>query len=179
MTERLSQVELHRRIVLALGPALVRNHAGWDAKPFDIDLASPLPQRSRIYIYNATRPPGGRPLGEHKVQLITPGQRRGKRASFDDGDGRIVLLMGYAVEEEVFVLWDAGLYSNFAWSRNVQVKAKTIIAASAGKLATQERQLRVPGSQVTRETVIAAKARLLSEAIVKRMELTRERMLRE
>jgi hypothetical protein len=87
--------------------------------------------------------------------------------------------MGYAAEEDVFILWDAGLYTNFAWSRNVQVKAETIIAASAGKLATQERQLRAPGSEVTRETVLAVKPRLLGDAIVKRMELTRERMLKE
>ena len=72
---------------------------------------------------------------------MVPGKGRGERASFDNGDGRIVLLVGYAAEEDVFILWDAGLYPDFAWSRNVQVKAETIIEASAGKLATQERQL--------------------------------------
>lgn len=179
LTERVPQEELHRRLVQALGVAVVRSHAPWDQKPFELDLAPPLPQRVRVYMYNATRPPGGRPLGEHKVQLIVPGQRRGERASFDNGDGRIVLLIGYGAEEDVFILWDAGLYSEFAWSRNVQVKAETIIQASAGKLATQDRQLRPTSGRPTVETVLAVKPRRLAEALVRRMELTRERLLKD
>lgn len=179
LTERISQEALHRRLAEALSSSVVRSHGAWGSKPFEIDLAAPLPQRARVYTYNATRPPGGRPLGEHKVQLIVPGQRRGERASFDNGDGRIVLLIGYAAEEDVFILWDAGLYSDFAWSRNVQVKTETIIAASAGKIATQERLLRPRNQRPSLETVLAVKPRLLAEAIVKRMDLTRQRLLRE
>ncbi|WP_367394714.1 helix-turn-helix domain-containing protein [Cupriavidus sp. Agwp_2] len=179
LTERVSPGELHRRLVHALGSSSVRSHSHWDEKPFEMDLNSPLPHKVRVYMYNATRPPGGRPLGEHKVQLIVPGQRRGQRGSFDNGDGRIVLLVGYAAEEDVFVLWDAGLYTDFAWSRNVQVKAETIIQASAGKLATQERQLRPPSGRPIVETVLAVKPRGVAEAIARRMELTRERLLRE
>lgn len=178
LTERVSQEELHRRFVDALGAAHVRSHGAMDEKPFELDLAPPLPQRVRVYLYNATRPPGGRPLGEHKIQIIVPGQRRGQRASFDNGDGRIVLLVGYSAEENVFILWDAGLYTDFAWSRNVQVKPQTIIQASAGKLATQERLLRPPNGTAVSETVLAACARRLAEAIVRRMELTRERLVR-
>ena len=120
---RLPQDELQRRLVAALGVSVLRIHTPLDAKPFELDLAPPLPHRVRVYMYNATRPPGGRPLGEHKIQLMVPGKGRGERASFDHGDGRIVLLIGYAADEDVFILWDAGLYSDFAWSRNVQVKA--------------------------------------------------------
>jgi hypothetical protein len=178
LTERVTQEDLHRRFVAALGRG-VRSHVPFDVKPFDVDLVPPLPQRVRVYIYNATRPPGGRPLGEHKVQLIVPGQHRGQRACFDHGDGRIVLLVGYAAEEDVFILWDSGLYADFAWSRNVQVKAETIIKASAGKLATQERQLRPTRGQAASETVLAATSRRLSEAIERRMELTRDRLLRD
>jgi excisionase family DNA binding protein len=177
--ERLPQEELQHRLVSALGSSVVKVHSQMDAKPFEIDLAPPLPHRVRVYIYNATRPPGGRPLGEHKIQLIVPGKGRGERASFDNGDGRIVLLMGYAADEDVFILWDAGLYSEFAWSRNVQVKAETIIEASAGKLATQERQLRPATGKATVETVLAVKSRRLAEAIIRRMELTRERLLKD
>ena len=179
LTERVPQDELHRRLIAALGSSSVISHSPWDAKPFEVDLSPPLPRRVRIYIYNATRPPGGRPLGEHKVQPMVPGQRRGQRASFDNGDGRIVLFIGYAAEEDVFILWDAGLYPDFAWSRNVQVKAATIIQASAGKLATQERRLRPPSGRPVVETVLAAKPRSLAQAIVRRMELTRERLLRD
>jgi len=179
LTVRVTQDELHRRLVRSLGSSSLKSHSPWDAKPFELDLTPPLPQRVRVYMYNATRPPGGRPLGEHKVQLIAPGQRRGQRGSFDNGDGRIVLLIGYAAEEDVFILWDAGLYTDFAWSRNVQVKAETIIQASAGKLATQERQLRPPSGRAIVETVLAVKPRSLTDAVVRRMELTRERLLRE
>ena len=179
LTERVNQDELHSRLVQALGPTCMRSHSPWDAKPFEMDLTPPLPQRVRVYMYNATRPPGGRPLGEHKVQLIVPGQRRGQRGSFDNGDGRIVLLIGYSAEEDVFVLWDAGLYTDFAWSRNVQVKAETIIQASAGKMATQERQLRPPSGRPIVETVLAVRPRSMADAIVRRMELTRERLLRD
>ena len=179
LTERVDQAEMHRRFLKALGSSLVRAHAPLESKPFEIDLAAPLPQRVRVYMYNATRPPGGRPLGEHKVQLIVPGQSRGQRGSFDNGDGRIVLLVGYAAEEDVFVLWDAGLYADFAWSRNVQVKGHTIIDATAGKIATQERQLRPATGRSVVETVLAAKTRNLAEAIERRMELTRQRLLRD
>jgi hypothetical protein len=179
LTERVPQAMLHRHFVDALGPSAVRSHSPWEEKPFNVDLSTPLPQRVRLYIYNATQPPGGRPLGEHKVQLMVPGQQRGQRASFDNTDGRIVLLVGYAAEEGVFILWDAGLYADFAWSRNVQVKAETIVQASAGKLAFQERRLRPRSGRPIVETVLAAKPRLLSQAIIRRMELTRERLLKE
>ena len=178
LTERVPQPLLHRRFIDGLGPTAVLSHSPWEEKPFSIDLAAPLPLRVRLYIYNATQPPGGRPLGEHKVQLIVPGQKRSDRASFDNTDGRIVLLVGYAAEEDVFVLWDAGLYSDFAWSRNVQVKAETIIQASAGKLAFQERRLRPRSGRPIVETVLAAKPRLLAQAIIRRMDLSRERLLR-
>lgn len=179
LTERVSTEELHRRLVEAIGSDLVHFHSDFAVKPFDMDLESPLPLRVRVYMFNATRPPGGRPLGEHKVQLIVPGQSRGDRGSFDNSDGRIVILIGYAAEEDVFILWDAGLYPDFAWSRNVQVKAETIICASAGKLATQDRQLRPPGGRRVIETVLAARSHRLHDAIIRRMELTRERLIRE
>lgn len=179
LTELVSQEELHHRLVAALGHKLVKSYSSFDSKPFEMDLIPPLPIHVRVYMYNATRPPGGRPLGEHKVQLIVPGQHRGQRGSFDNSGGRIVLLIGYTAEEDVFVLWDAGLYSDFAWSRNVQVKAETVFQASAGKIATQDRYLRPPNGRRIVETVIAAKRHRLVEAIIFRMELTRQRLLRE
>lgn len=178
LSDRLSQADLHKHFVRLLGRHVIR-HSDLDVKPLEVELAPPLPGRVRVYMYNATRPPGGRPLGEHKVQLIVPGQRRGERGSFDHGDGRIVLLIGYAAEEDVFVLWDAGLYPDFAWSRNVQVKAETIIEASAGKLATQHRQLRPATGRAVLETVLAAHPIRLAEALERRVQLTRERLLSE
>lgn len=178
LTERIGVAEMHERLVQALGRRVV-DCGPLDRKPLELDLSSPVPAKLRIYMFNATRPPGGRPLGEHKVQLIVPGQSRGQRGSFDHGGGRMVLLIGYAAEDEVFVLWDAGLYNDFAWSRNVQVKHETIIQASAGRIATQFRQLRPGGGEEALETVIAAPAQKLSEAIDRRIQLTRERVTRD
>lgn len=175
LTERVSQTELHRRFLKALGGS-VKAHGPLDAKPLEADLASPLPSRIRLYIFNATRPPGGRPLGEHKVQLIVPGQGRAERGSFDQTGGRIVLLAGYAAEENVFVLWDAGLYTDFAWSRNVQVKASAIIEATAGKIAEQERRLRPADGNAVTETLLACPPARLADALVRRVAMTRDRM---
>ncbi len=177
LTERVSLTEIHLRFLDALGSA-IRSHSVLNRRPLEAELAPPLPAQIRLYIFNATRPPGGRPLGEHKVQLIVPGQRRGARASFDQSGGRIVFLAGYAAEESVFVLWDAGLYSDFAWSRNVQVKTETLIEASAGKIAQQKRRLRPSDGNTVTETLLATPPTRLGEALLRRLEITRDRMAR-
>src|SRR5262245_29663647 len=48
--ERLPQEELQHRLVSALGSSVVKIHSKLDAKPFEIDLAPPLPHRVRIYM---------------------------------------------------------------------------------------------------------------------------------
>jgi hypothetical protein len=175
ISERLTQSDLHRRFVDALGVA-VQHTSDLAVKPLELDMIAPLPTRVRLYLFNATRPPGGRPLGEHKVQLMAPGQARGERGRFDHGDGRIVLLAGYAPGEDVFVFWDAGLYVDFAWSRNVQVKSATLAEACAMKIALQQRRLRTPSGPTT-ETVVAGTSSRLQDAILTRLELTRARIL--
>ena len=178
LTDRVSQAEMHRRFVAALGDLVVR-HGPFDSKPLEVDLAPPLQPLIRVYLFNATRPPGGRPMGEHKIQLIVPGQKRGERGRFDDHDNRAVVLCGYVAEEDVFVLWDAALYEDFAWSRNVQVKVDTIIKATAGRIARQTRQLRRGDGETMVEQVLAATAGNLAEALELRRELTHQRLLQE
>ena len=175
---RMKQVELHATLLAALDDRVVR-HSDLEAKPLELDLKGPLPSRTRVYMYNATRPPGGRPAGEYKVQLIIPGQAPGQRGNFYPSNGRTVLLVGYAVDEAVFVLWDAGAYRNFGYSRNVQVKSETILAAFARGIGFQERVLRPGGGVAMRETVVAATADHLAEAITKRVALSRIRLLAE
>lgn len=163
--------QLHRVFLDALdGHAM--EHTPIDDKPLDVDLAPPLPSRIRAYIYNATHPPGGRTMGEHKVQLIVPGQQRGERGNFDYSGGRIVLLFGYEPELEVFVLWDAGVYRDFSFSRNVQVKAKTIYKAYALGIGLQHRRLRSD-----REVVIAAHRTRLPDALSLRTRHSLDRLL--
>jgi len=82
-----------------------------------------------------------------------------------------VLLVGYEPELCVFVLWDAGLYPDFTYSRNVQVKAETIYAAYSGQIVTQARRL-----WHNSETVIAAYEEKLANAILLRVRLTLDRL---
>jgi hypothetical protein len=90
-----------------------------------------------------------------------------------------VLLAGFAAVEEVFVLWDAGLYRDFSWSRNVQVKSDTILQGFAGLIGRQERETRPPGGGRIMETVLTASESRLPDAIKLRAELSRRRLLGE
>ena len=176
--DRMTPSELHAEFLAALSD-LVVEYSDLGAKPLELKIQGSLPLRARVYIYNATRPPGGRPAGEYKIQLIVPNHERGQRGNFDLSDGRTVLLVGYAVEDAVFVLWDAGAYRDFAYSRNVQVKSETILAAFARGIGRQERRLRPGGGMMVRETVVAATADHLAEAIALRVNLSRKRLLDE
>jgi hypothetical protein len=170
--EKLPQEELHKVFIDALKGFLI-SYSDIEAKPLLLDLKAPLPQKIRLYIYNATHPPGGRTVGEHKIQLIVPGQKRGERGNFDYSDGRIVILAGYESETDVFVLWDAGMFPNFSYSRNVQVRAETIYAAFAGKIGQQSRNIRGKGQEI----VITAQKEDLSTALQQRVRITTERLI--
>ena len=169
---RLEQKKLHEVFLSALED-MVLAHSPLEDKPLLVDLKPPLPHKIRLYIFNLTHPPGGRPISEHKIQIIVPGQKRGERANFDDSDSRIVILSGFEPELEVFALWDAGLYLDFSYSRNVQVKSETVYSALAGNIGKQHRRVRLHGT----ETVLTTPAKLLGTALVLRVDLTRERLI--
>ncbi|MEI7923597.1 MAG: hypothetical protein WCJ40_16935 [Planctomycetota bacterium] len=173
---RLRQAELNQTLLSALG-RVVSWHNGFESKPLELDIGALTPLRLRVYIYNATYPPGGRTLGERKIQLIVPGQSRGEHGELDHSDGRIVLLIGYEADVDVFILWDAGTYRNFSYSMNVQVNAETIFAAFSGKTEMQKRIRRTP--TMVEETVVCAPSELLMEAITKRISLSLARLLGE
>lgn len=176
-SHRFTQEDLNLYFLQMLGKSVLY-HGSPNEKPMDVDLQPPLPPRIRVYLYNATSPRGGRTLGECKVQLIVPGQRPGQKGNFNHSGRRSAILVGYNGHHDVFVLWDAGLHSNFAYSKNVQIKPETLYAASAGRIATQERRLRLSESRgVAVETVVAARSTKLMDALCCRAELTRRRML--
>ncbi|MCX5729632.1 MAG: hypothetical protein NTZ28_12500 [Nitrospirae bacterium] len=107
----LAKRKMHQIFLAALGDSVV-GHSRIDKVPLEVDLRPPLPVMLRVYMYTATHPPGGRTLGEHKIQLIMPEHKDKLRANFDHSGGRIVLLVGYEPELLVFILWDAGLYKD-------------------------------------------------------------------
>jgi hypothetical protein len=160
---RLSTLELNTAFVAALGDNVV-NVNDLRAQVLALELAPPLPARLRVYVFNATNPPGGRSTPEHKIQLMVPGQGRGARGNFDASDGWSVALVGKVEDEDIFVLWDASLYRDFAFSRNVQVQTATILRAKKTQaIATQPRRLRLGD-----ETVIVAPPTQLTDAVVLR-----------
>lgn len=162
--------QLNAAFLEALGGQVLA-HSDIDRKPLELDLGPPLPARLRVYAYTLTDPPGGRPVGEFKIQIIAPGQQKGQRASFDRSDGRFVVLVGFHPASGVFVLWDAELYPDFPHSRNVQVTDATVYGALAGEVCRQERILRTGD-----EVVLAAQGPQLATAIRQRFALTVDRV---
>jgi putative restriction endonuclease len=85
----------------------------------------------RIYLWTLTedRSKGGaRPPGEFKIQLIVPGQSPGEYGSLDLA-GQPTALLGYSADFGVFVGWEARLYTDFAYSTNVQVREDLLTQA--------------------------------------------------
>jgi hypothetical protein len=162
---RLSIKSLHQVFVSALDSRIV-TCSDIEEKPLVLDLKVPLPTRIRVYMYNLTHPPGGRSLTECKIQLIVPGQTRGSRGHFDNTDGRFVILCGYDHRMEVFVLWDAEVYQDFSYSRNLQVQFEAVCAALSGNIGEQREEL-----------VITAMSHKLPEAIDMRWRLSIERIV--
>lgn len=165
---------LHGRVVDALKRSILSEPMGPDLehKPLELELASPLPRRTRLYVYTATDPPGERSVGDFKIQLIVPGQERGQRGRFDFAAADAVFLVGFVELFEVFVLWDAGLHDDFPYSKNVQVHPSTVHQAAMTGLAYQKRQIRDRGV----ETIVASRRSLLRDAIQQRLTLTARRL---
>lgn len=162
---RLTTVELHQRFKAALGDRVVRADAD-DSDVLTLEVQEPLRPRLRVYLFNATNPPGGRSLAapEHKIQLRVSGQARDQRGNFDFGDDRSVIMAGYSDADDVYVLWDADLHHDFAWSKNVQVKTSAVEEARDNHaVATRVRTVRLG-----QETIIVAPSGLLSDAIEQR-----------
>ena len=162
MTDHLSTSELHDRFVAAVGSQALVDASTDASGELVVELRPPLPARIRVYIYNATNPPGGRSTPEHKIQLTR--QRRGGRGRLAGSGGDLVLICGYVAEHDVFVFWDAGLRIDFAYSTNLQVRTTNVeAAATSGVRARQDRRLKTG-----MEVVICAPSQLVAEAIEER-----------
>jgi hypothetical protein len=106
---------------------------------------------------------------EYKVTLRLRGQRADTYESFDHSNDRVVLLVAYRDDLDVFVLWGASLHPRFKNGSNIQVHADTVMAAAASGLAEQQRRLfRIR----TVETVLACQSRTLVRTVLRRVALT-------
>lgn len=161
---RLTTTELNKYFIKCLGDAVV-SHSDINKKPLCVKITIPEEKKLRVYLYNANNPPGGRPLGEYKI-VLNVGQNYGCRGNFDYSDGYIVLLIGYVELYDVFVFWDATKHKDFAFNKNLQVKAETVLTALANELSFQKRR-----TNNGKEIVIATKSENLKLAIRERIDL--------
>ncbi len=158
---------LHAALLRSLGGAVVE-HSEISAKPLELDLALPSPPRMRVYMYTLVGGVGTKRPKEYKSVLRVPGQPVGSYDSFDHSGGRIVLLVGYRADLDVFVLWDASLHARFKNGGNIQVHSDTVLRASSIGRAEQHRNL----SSGSIELVIACQSWNLSTTIDARVAST-------
>lgn len=138
-------------------------HSDTMVKPLELDLAPPLPQSLRLYLYSLVVGGASRP-GEFKAVLRVPGQAVGAYGSFDHSGNRLAVLAAYREDLDVFVLWDASLHERFKHGGNVQVKEAAVARAAATGWGEQRRPLR---SGVT-EIVFLCRSRELATAVAAR-----------
>lgn len=164
------KVKIHCIILAALGETAT-SHDSLETVPFGLTLAGI--GRVSFYAFTLTAPPGGRPTGEYKVQLIVPDQQRGERSSLRLESGSFTIVVGWGAEDGVFALWDAYAHESFAYSQNLQVTGDAVWLARASGLATCERRLR--GGRGT-ETVVVCRPERLTDGVRHRIEYSARRM---
>lgn len=157
---------LHQAFLQALNGHVV-THGDTGAKPLEVNLALPLPQHLRVYLYSLVVGGKSRP-GEFKAVLRVPGQGVGEYATFDHSGNRLALLAAYREDLDVFILWDASLHERFKHGGNVQVRDTIVEQAAATGWAEQRRPLR---SGIT-EIVFACRSKALPRAIEARISWT-------
>lgn len=170
--KKLKKDELNKLFIGGLADRVTWT-SGEDSAPLLVNIKtdSGVEYRLRAYLFNLTNPPGGRANDEYKAQLILPGQKKRERASFDYSDGRFPLLAAYAQEGEdgVFVLWDAYMHDQIAFSSNIQVKSDAIIKALYKKFVRSKR--------TNNEIIVSARPQYLYEAIKERINIMTENIL--
>ncbi len=165
MLKLLSVKQLHANFIADLENRVVST-SSITQKPLDV-IASPPMRSLRVYLYNLTKPPGGRSEDEYKIQIIIPGQVRGEKGNFDfSKEDHVVLLIGYEQNFGVWALWDAYLYKDISYSRNVQIKSHALIKAASSGFGEQQRE-----TKNGLETVLTCSRKNLAEAVQKRISM--------
>ncbi len=153
---------LHSAFLDALKDHVVA-HSDTATKPIEIDLALPLPQHLRVYLYSLVVGGKSRP-GEFKAVLRVPGQIVGEYGTFDHSGNRLAVLAAYREGMDVFVLWDASLRERFKHGGNMQVGDTVVAQAAATAWAERRRPLRSGAT----EAVFACRSKTLPQAKVAR-----------
>lgn len=155
--------ELHRRFIEAIDYNS-RWYSSLDSVPLEVDVTDPGLNKLIVYITNLTAPTQVNSAGE--LQLSQPEQERIGTDSFGSSNDGTVLLVGYDVDRDIFVLWDANHHQEFPDTSNIRVKEETLKTATEGEIGTQTRDL-----ESGEETVLTATPERLSDAIDRRVSI--------
>lgn len=154
------RIKKYNEIFLDSIKQAVISHSSVDEKPLNIKLELPHPTEIRVYLFKVIESRKNDVI-EIKSLLHLPGQKVSEKAHLNFDDTSFVLLCGYYEELELFVLWDATLHGEFAYSTSVHVARDNILEAEIIGISTYERNLRDKGI----ETVVVATREKLLEAI--------------
>ncbi len=160
----LKTLSLHEKVINALNGEVI-SFSDLKIKPLEIEIQKPKPLKFRIYVYNCGNPPGGRPIDEYKI-VLNVGQENGEKGNFDFSKGYFAVVMGYVIQYDVFVIWDATKHENFAFNKNLQVKSESIINALGNKIILQERK-----TKLGQEKIITIRSKYLIDGLFKRIDL--------
>jgi hypothetical protein len=163
----LKKEHLNQIFIDSLGPDMLW-HGGAAQFPLECDVGPEPASRFRVYLYTVTRQHGGRPQDEYKIQVILPGHKPRTDMQMDASDGRFPLLGGFSQDFGAFVFWDASLYSGFSYSRNIQVREKTLAESLSNSLSSQHRLLR-QGEARESECILACQPGHLAECLKRRL----------
>lgn len=167
------KADLHAKVLTSIG--MEAEYCGsLEEVPFKVYL--PNLGGFAFYAFTLTSPPGGRPTGEYKIQLIGSGQKRGQRGNLHLEADLFSVILGWSPDENIFVLWDAYAHESFAYSQNLQVKGSCIWLAQTNGMSTSERRLR-RGRGI--ETVIACKADHFLQSLQTRIHYSAHRISAE
>ena len=168
----------HRQLLAALdGVVTLATPDAALYKPLVLRGEAPLPKLLRVYLYNLTTHLSERQKGAFRIQITLGNAGKRERGHFDWSNGAFVVLAGYAPSQDVFALWDAGIYdqgSGIPFSRGCQVRDATLYAAMVNGTAEQTRHMRSGG--VT-ETIVGSTSAHLGEALQLRWARTVDRLL--
>lgn len=168
---------IHRRLLAALGPHLKHPPAVGipSERPFDLQIGPPLYMKARFYVFRLKHAPAN---GSRSYINLTIGDTSGRKlTNFDDSDGFRPVLMGFDLVEDVFVLFDAGVYEmegGFRYNRFCSIDESLPIRAVGAGIARETRTLRKPAMS---EVVIACRTDTLMQALEERRRLTVERIV--
>jgi putative restriction endonuclease len=120
----LSDHRLRSVLLGALPRATIVSDVG-HTKPIILKLPNAGPYRIYLWTTTPDRSMQGRPVGEHKAQIILPGTARGSTQRLDLL-GMPTALLGYSPLFGVFTAWDANLHIESGYSKNLQFKEELL-----------------------------------------------------